>query len=216
MPIVTISRELGSEGTRIAEAVSAQLGAPCIDKEMLVQMAKAAGVQIDVMVEAEERLLARPVGVSDEMRAFWAARRGQGAMSEAAFVHQLRAAIEQLAQQETVVFVGRAAQIILQNHSRALHVHLFARPEVRVGRIQQRRNLPTPAAAERIIKTADEQRRNWYRHFFSGVDWKNPKHYHLLINTGRIAPELAVSLIIQAAQSPPAAGQPAEQPATSQ
>ena len=125
-------------------------------------------------------------------------------MSEAYFVQQLQAAFEHLAQQENLVLVGRGAQILLWDHPRALHVHLFAPLATRAARIQARRNLATVAAAEQIIKIADEQRRNWYRHFFSGVDWKNPKHYHLLIDTGRIAPDLAVSLIIQAAQAAPA------------
>ena len=57
MTVVTISRELGSLGTRIAEAVGAALGVPCIDKEVLAEMARQAGVQVEVIVEAEEKLM---------------------------------------------------------------------------------------------------------------------------------------------------------------
>lgn len=201
MPVITISRELGSEGTRIAEMVAQHFASQCIDKEVLAEMARQSGVPVEVIAEAEEKLLARPMGVSDEMRAFWSVRRSDGrVLTEAYFVQQLSGAFKLLAAEDNVVFVGRGAQIILKDHPGALHVHLYAPVAVRATRIQQRRNLPTNEAAQRIVQAADEQRRNWFRRFFNNADWKNPKHYHLLIDTGRILPDLATSLVIQAAQ----------------
>jgi cytidylate kinase len=199
MPVITISRELGSEGTRIAEAVAQQLGAHCIDKEVLAEMARQAGVSVEVMAEAEEKLLARPMGVSDEMRAFWSVRGGGKVLTEAYFVQHLTGALKLLAEQDNVVIVGRGSQILLKDHPGALHVHLYAPVAARAERIQQRRNLPNLDVAQRQIQTADEQRRNWYRRFFNNADWKNPKHYHLMIDTARIPPDRAISLIVQAA-----------------
>ncbi len=39
MPVVTVSRELGSLGARIAEAAGAKWARLCVDKEVLVEMA---------------------------------------------------------------------------------------------------------------------------------------------------------------------------------
>lgn len=199
MTIVTISRELGSEGAQIAQAVAAQLGALVIDKEVLVQMAQQAGVTVDVMIQTEAQLLARPVAVSDEMRALMASR--QGSLNQARFLHLMTEAFKQLAAQGNAVFVGRGAQVILKDQPGALHVHLYAPPTVRAERIQARRSLPNVEAAGRIIQQADDERRNWYRHFFSGVDWKNPKHYHLMIDTARLSAATVTAIIVQAAQS---------------
>lgn len=202
MSVITISRELGSEGTRVAEMVAQHFATHCVDKEVLAEMARQAGVPVEVIAEAEEKLLARPMGVSDEMRAFWSVRRSDGrVLTEAYFVQHLSEAFKLLAAEGNVVFVGRGAQLVLKDHPGALHIHLYAPLAVRAVRIQQRRNLPTSEAAQRIVRAADEQRRNWFRHFFNNADWKNPKHYHLLIDTGRIPPELASSLIVQAAQA---------------
>lgn len=201
MPVISISRELGSEGTHIAQMVADQVGASCIDKEVLAEMAQQAGVSVQVMAAAEEQLLARPLGVTDEMSAFWSARRGKGVLSEAQFVQHLTGALKLLAAQGNVVFVGRGAQVVLKDHAGALHVHLYAPLEARAARIQQRRNLPTLEAAQQLIRSADEQRRDWFRHFFKGVDWKSPKHYHLLIDTARIPPDPAAALIVLAAQA---------------
>jgi cytidylate kinase len=201
MPVITISRELGSDGTQIAEAVAAKLGAAAVDKEVLAEMARQAGVAVEVIAQAEERLLAKPVMVSDEMRALLSPRGSERTLTEARFVKQMAAAIQLLAQQGNVVFVGRGAQLVLKDAPQALHVHTYAAPAVRAARLQQRRGLPSVELALRAIHQADEQRQNWYRHFFSGTDWKHTKHYHLLIDTGRIPAAVATELILLAAQT---------------
>lgn len=204
MTIVTISREIGSHGAQIAKAVAAQIGARVIDKEVLIEMANHLGAPVEVVVKAEARLLANPVGVSDEMRALFAAQRGAaGAMNEAQFIKQMIAAIKRLAESGDVVFVGRGAQIVLKEHPAALHVHLYAPQQVRTERIQQRRALPTMEAALRLVQQVDEQHKNWFRHFFSGIDWKSARHYHLLIDTARIPTEVATTIIVLAAQAAP-------------
>ena len=57
--------------------------------------------------------------------------------------------------------------------------------------------------AGRIIGLADEQRRNWYQRFFTSADWKNCRHYHLMLDTGRIPEATAVALIVHAARTAP-------------
>jgi len=202
MTIITISRELGSDGTQIAEAVATRLGISAVDKQVLAEMARQTGIAVELIVQAEERLLAKPIGVSDEMRALLSAQRESGHVwNEAQFIQQMTAAIQLLAAQGHVVFVGRGAHIILKEHPTALHVHLYAPPQVRAERIQKRRALSNIETALRIVQQADEQRKNWFRHFFSGIDWKSARHYHLMIDTARIPAETATALIVQAAQT---------------
>lgn len=204
MAVVTISRELGSRGTRIAEAAAAALGAICVDKEVIADVARDAGLSMDVLVEAEERLLSKPALVSQEMRSLLKARqRSQtGVMTETQFIEQLSDVIHLLAERGDIVFVGRGSQLILGDYPQALHVHIYASPEVRAARIQRRRALNDVAIAGRVVSQADTQRRQWFRRFFGGVDWKSYQHYHLMIDTGRIDVDLAVSTIVQAARAP--------------
>jgi phage replication-related protein YjqB (UPF0714/DUF867 family) len=91
MTVVTISRELGSRGTRIAEAVGNELDATCIDKEVLAEMARLAGVQVEVIVEAEEKLMSRAGMVSQEMRSLFSAdpSRRNRPMNQEAFVERM-------------------------------------------------------------------------------------------------------------------------------
>ena len=205
MAVVTISRELGSRGTRIAEAVGAALGAPCIDKEVLAEMARTAGVEVEVIVEAEEKLMARAGVVSQEMRSLFSAdpSRRSRPMDQKTYVTQMANAIRSLSEQGSAVFIGRGSQLILEDHPTALHVHLYAMPDLRASRIQRRRGMAGIETAQRIIHLADEQRRNWYQRFFASADWKNSRHYHLMLDTGRIPEDAAVRLIVDAAKTEP-------------
>ena len=203
MTVVTISRELGSRGTRIAEAVGHELGSTCFDKEVLAEMARQAGVEIEVIVEAEEKLMSRAGVVSQEMRSLFSAdpNRRDRPMNQATYLDGMSNAIRLLAEKGNVVIIGRGSQLILEDHPTALHVHLFAAPQVRAGRIQRRRGMAEIDTAKRIIGLADEQRRNWYQRFFASADWKNSRHYHLMLDTGRIPEATAVALIVHAAKT---------------
>lgn len=204
MTLVTISREIGSHGLKIAKAVAAELGGTTVDQQVLAEMAQQMGVTVEVIVQAEGRLLAKPVGVSDEMRALISAQRGAaGAMNETQFIQQMTAAIKRLVEANSSVFIRRGAQFVLKDQPTALHVHLYAPAEMRALRVQQQRALPTMEAALQLVQQADEQNKNWFRHFFSGIDWKSARYYHLMIDTARIPAEVATALIIQAARSTP-------------
>ncbi|GAB4561077.1 MAG: cytidylate kinase-like family protein [Anaerolineae bacterium] len=205
MAVVTISRELGSGGTRIAEEVARLLGAICVDKEVLAEMARQAGLPVEVITQAEERLMSKPSLVSQDMQALFSkgqAARG-GRFTEADYIEQMGNAIRSLAERDQVIFIGRGAQLILRDHPTALHVHLYAPLEVRARRIMARRKLADLSIAQRLVEQADEQRRGWYRRFFKGADWKSPRYYHLMIDTSRIPYGLAAAMIAQAARAVP-------------
>jgi len=72
---------------------------------------------------------------------------------------------------------------------------------VRAARIQERRGLTSEATALQVVRQADENRRAWFRRFFTGANWKDPRYYDLMINTGRVPAPAAVDLIVAAARS---------------
>ena len=50
MAVITISRELGSEGDRIADLLCQELGYCRVDKDMLTHIAEEAGVDVEVVL----------------------------------------------------------------------------------------------------------------------------------------------------------------------
>ena len=135
MAVVTISRELGAEGTRIAEAVAETLGAICVDKEVLAELAREAGLSVELVVHPEERLRARSNLVSAEMKALLSSSQRRAAAQQTRDIQQMVQVFRLIAERDNVVFVGRGAQIALRDHAAALHVHLYAPVETRARRI---------------------------------------------------------------------------------
>ncbi|MFC2037053.1 AAA family ATPase [Chloroflexota bacterium] len=97
------------------------------------------------------------------------------------------------------MIVGRGGQMILRRFSGVLHVQVIARFETRVFNIMQREGVKWRAAAHRV-RLADEQRAGYIRRFHN-VDWLDSSLYDLVINTDQIPVDVAVEMMIQAAQA---------------
>lgn len=203
MAVITISRELGSEGDKIADLMCEALGYCRVDKAMLTQIAEESGVHMDAVLEMERGVTRRARLVSGEMTSLYrkqaSAFERRGAIDEKAYTQVLQETMEQFAQEGNAVIVGRGGQMVLRDWPGALHVRLFAPIEIRVQRIMQRENLSQAEAARRI-EQSDEQKRQYIRQMYNNADWRNSKYYHLLIDTGRIPAEVTAQIIVLAAQ----------------
>lgn len=204
MAVITISRELGSEGDRIANLVCERLGYLRVDKHVLLGIAAEAGVDVEAVREFEESFTKRARLVSGEMTALY--RKQQSAFERSTtvdgqtYAEVLRRTVEDFARQGNVVLVGRGGQMLLRNWPNALHVRIFAPLEVRAQRVAEREGRPL-AAARRAVQQSDEQKRQYIRAMHNNADWRNPKYYHLMIDTSRINPEAAAEIIALAASS---------------
>lgn len=204
MAVITISRELGSEGDRIADRACELLGYCRVDKDVLMQIAEEAGIDVDAVLEMEQSITKRSRLVSGEMTSLYRKQASafdkQGAIDDKTYSEVLRDAIGDYARQGNAIIVGRGGQMILREWPTALHVRLYAPEEIRAKRIMDREGLSVIDAA-RLIERSDEQRRQYIRRMFNNADWCNLKYYHLAIDTSRIPLEAAAELIVIAANA---------------
>jgi cytidylate kinase len=203
MAVITISRELGSEGDKIADLLCEGLGYCRVDSAMLAQIAEEAGVNVEAVLAKERAVTRRPKLVSSDMTSLYrkdpSAFGKQDAIDDQTYARVVRETMEKYAQEGDAVIIGRGGQMILQDWPTALHVRLYADLEVRVRRLVER--LDTSAVdAKRRIERSDEQKRQYIRHVRQNASWKNLKYYHLAIDTGRISPKVAAQIIISAAR----------------
>ncbi|MEA3345838.1 MAG: cytidylate kinase-like family protein [Chloroflexota bacterium] len=204
MGVITVSRELGSKGTEIAHMVAERMGYECVDRELIADIAREAGVEEAHVSGKEESISARPRIVGPEMAAFfrrqrYASRQPREALEDQAYVELVRKVICDRAEGGNVVVLGRGGQMVLQDWSGALHVHIAAPLKVRVERIAEEREISLQLA-ERLVRQSDRRKRSYIRHFYDNADWRNPRYYHLILDTDRIPPEVAAEIIIRAAQ----------------
>lgn len=209
MAVITISRELGSCGDQVAELLCEQLGYCRVDKDLLLHIAQEAGVDIDTVLEKERGVTQRARLVSGEMTSLYrkqaSAFEKKTALDDQTYEQVVRETMERFARAGNAIIVGRGGQMVLSGWPTALHVRLYAPVEVRVQRLMEREHL-SQAEAEYRIAQSDEQKRQYIRHWHNNADWRNPKYYHLTIDTARISLEAVVQIIVLAARDIDRAG----------
>ena len=116
-----------------------------------------------------------------------------------AYLELLTSVIVEYAARGNAMIVGRGGQMILRGCPGVLHVQIGARFETRVYNIIQREGVKWREAAHRV-RMADEQRAGYLRRFHN-VDWMDASLYDLMISTDQISCEVAVDLVIDAAEA---------------
>jgi CMP/dCMP kinase len=221
MPLVTVSRQCGSGGREIAQAVAEILGATYVDRDLIAEAARRIGVAEELVSRHDERIVGPTESLIEAVAlAFTGSRHsargarptGVSNSSGLEIAAATRRVIREIAKEDNAVFLGRGAQVVLRDNPRALHVHIAAPLAQRVATVMRREQV-TEEKARQIIRDLDEERANYLRAHYQ-VDWASPELYHAVINTGMLTFPLAAQTIALLATSLDA-GRPlpvAEQP----
>lgn len=181
MSTITISRQLGSLGCEVAQDVATALGYRVMQRELINEAARRAGVP-EMALHAIDELGLLPYRPEPE---------ALQAYSRA--LHQI---IEELANEGGVIIVGRAGQVILKGRSDVLHVRIIAPAQLRAQRLAEEHGIPFKAACAQV-KASDRSRKQFLKRFYQ-VDWDDPALYDLVISTERLAPVEAAGMITSA------------------
>jgi cytidylate kinase len=185
MSIVTISRQLGSLGTEIAQGVAEKLSYEYVDKKKVTEALSPYG------------LFAADVEKFDEKKpTFWDSFQIQ----KKKFLHSLEAVIYDFARKGNVVIVGRGGQVLLRDLPGVLHVRISASFSIRLKRIMALEG-GDEKKASRILNQSDRDSAGFLRSFFD-VDWEDRGLYDLMINTEKLSAETGVKLIMDSVSSP--------------
>ena len=177
MSIVAISQTLGSLGEEIGHEVARRLSYDFADREIILQAADRFGEGVATMQHWTE-----------EKPTIWE----RLTETRRRYLGYVEAIVWELAARDNVVLVGRGATFILQGVRHALRVRINAPPSLRARRLEDRLGL-TPDTAE-LIRSSDRERAARIR-FVYHVEWDEPLHYDLVLNTERIDVEAAARLI---------------------
>ena len=220
MAVITVARQLGSNGDRIAERVADILGYEFVDHRLIEEIAAITDTSPEEVEKFDEkgegrvkhflkRLLVpeiSPGGFPLSSAAYFPefglefpyvmdrnADEGITYLDRGTYQLLITTLVQDMGETGNVVLVGRASQTILANHKDAFHVKIVAPFEIRCERIMQLRAMDQENAVE-LVEQHDRWRKLYLRNFH-GVDWDDPLLYHLTINTGRMDEDAAVDLI---------------------
>lgn len=185
MTIVAVSREMGSGGYEIASAVAKALDFEYVDREILLQAARAHAVPEEKIADVDERRLSLWERFDEEKRRY---------------LIYIEAAYYSFAEKGRVVTAGRGGPFFLRDVTHALKVRVMAPVDVRVRRVMAQEKLDYKTALARV-KNYDRELSGRIDYLF-GLDWALPEHYDLVINTGGDTWKFYVDLLVSAAQHP--------------
>jgi cytidylate kinase len=183
--VLTVSREFGSGGGRIAKIVADWLGWKLLDRDLIEAIACSAHVEPHVVTRFDERVES------------WIGRMNRHAMRGAALAagvvpddedcfdpdvmtNMTRRIIENAYEDGNSVIVGRGAQFILQRKPDVFHVFVYAPFCDRINRLRSR--LGPGINVEERIRMVDGERAHYLRQRF-GKEWNNPHLYELMIKS---------------------------------
>jgi hypothetical protein len=185
MAIITLSRELGSLGTEIADALSSRLGYSKLDKTSLKTLLK-------------NFLVTEPQFERDDEKkpGFWV----QFTLEKVRYLDFLKAAMYRFACEKDCIIIGRGAHIIFRGVPGTLKLRVIAPLRVRVARLRERLDIDEQQAL-RMIHQSDHDRAGYHKYFFH-ADWDSPSDYDLVVNTAGVSPRETCETVSALLRSP--------------
>jgi hypothetical protein len=215
--IVTISRQLGSEGDLIAARVAAALGLLLVDREYTSKAARAIGMPTallqKLMYEGQQSLAGQimdslgstPSDLSDQpvrspgpLEGIFTPMLAPSSITLEDGMRTIGRIITDLASRADVLVLGQGGQMWLRDRKDACHVQVVAPLDLRIERVAAREGI-SRATARRRVRISDQARAEYLARYH-GVNWLDPLLYDYVVNTGRRSVDAAVSLIIHAAE----------------
>jgi len=181
MAVITISRQMGSLGTEIAQDVAGKLKYKYLDKEGIEQGLTTHGLAVSEVEKFDEKNLP-----------FWVNWQAQGRK----FFYAMRMVIYEAARKGNVVIIGRGGQLLLKGIPGVIHIRIIAPFKDRVQRLMAKDG-GNEKELLRILKQSDRDSEGFIRIFFDAA-WENADLYDLTINTHYIPVDLAVDMILRA------------------
>lgn len=182
MSVITISRDYGSEGDTIAQKVAETLGYHFVDLKFIGAILGQYGY-----VEFDEEYKNLP--------SFWERFDAEREKQREVMVKMLNQVIQAVAHHGNVVILGRSGFEVLRGFTDVFHVRVQAPFSVRVGRVMEQQKI-TFEQAELMVKSKDKVRLAFVEEFYE-IPWGSIQAFDLIVNTGKISPDLATSWVIE-------------------
>ena len=181
-------------GERLAQELNMKL----YDKEILSRVSEESGIDLNILEQVDEK----------QEQSFWytfATSLYETADSidpmnqklpsnEKLFIEQARV-IENLADKEDCIIIGRCSNIILKNKPNVFNIFIYSSNlEFKIQRKIKYSNIKDRNEVEELINKTDLDREKYYN-YFTGKKWGDREDYDIMIDTSKIGIDNTVELI---------------------
>jgi cytidylate kinase len=187
-PPVVISREIGSGGRLIAEALAQKLGFEVLSRRIVEEIANHTKVPEDLVELLDER-------PGRSLEVFGAGLLRGASINSGDYEQVLKSTVTAFLELGNVVLVGRGG-VFLAKPGRALRILVFAPLSKRIARYAEYRKLDEKHARAEVL-AIDADRLRFHKVHFRHSE-VTPEFYDLSINTGELGIEASVDISLAA------------------
>ncbi len=193
--VITLGRQLGSNGRVIGQKLADKLGYKFYDKDLIARVAKESGLSENLFREMDEKptsslLYSLVMGVQSSKGLYY----HYNDMLNGDNLFRVQAdLIKKIAGEGSCIIVGRCADYILRDNPGLIKLFLYADGESRVKTIMQRNQVDEKEARSAVSK-ADKRRANYYN-FYTNSEWGCVNNYHLCLDTTALTEEKCVGYL---------------------
>lgn len=186
LPIVTISRQSGSQGREAGRLLAQELGIPYYDYEILSRAAKESGLSPALFEQAERSAAMLLDRLAEGLPA-------QNTPINVEVFQAQSKIIRHMAEEGPCVIIGRCADSVLRDFPNVVNVYIYASEERRVANTVRKRKVSKKMAA--LFVRQIDRGRAAYHSFFSNHAWGDMSAYDLCICTDRLTPAETAGVI---------------------
>ena len=201
--VITIGRELGSGGKTIGKMMADALGIPIYDRSLIEMAAQESGISPDILKQHDEASSGGLKGMA--LRAMAAVPfvtadsfYSNSISDENLFNIQCKV-IQEKAESENCIIVGRCADYILRNHPRLLRVFIRANLEDSIKFFQDREIIGREEAEKQLRKI--EKKRAAYHDLYCETIWGDSRSYDICVNSSTLGKEATAQFLVQYAKA---------------
>ena len=197
--IISIGRECGSGGHEIGEKLAKHYGITLYDRNLIEKLAEETNQDPEKLAQLEERVTGRILppqknGFASEVGTMMS----KLSQSDRLYLEE-KGLILKLAQEESFVIIGRAANAILADNPDTLRLYVYASEEFKLPRVKELYHLDTDNAARKKMEQVDKARRAYFN-FYSDAVWGSSDAHDFMINSSVFGIDQTVEIIIDLAE----------------
>ena len=184
--IISIGREHGSEGHKIAELLAQKLDFPLYDKNIFEEIGRTKGIDTNDISKYDER-----------PRRFFITRKVNGhSNSPEENVAELQFALlkSKAADGDSFVVVGRCSDQLFGGMEGAISIFITGDMPDKIAHLMDIENR-TEADAKKEIEKHDKRRRQYHDYFFPNSKWADSRSYDICVNSSRLGIEGTVEFL---------------------
>ena len=184
--VITISREFGSGGRTIGKMLAQKLGIPCLDSEIIDEVAEKSGFDKEYIADKGEYVKRSSFTNLFKNNYYYQS-------SNEDIIRSIQTKVILEAAEKPCVIVGRCADFILRDRDDVLKVFIGADKEARAERIVKIYG-ESDEAIDKRIRDKDKRRAAYYS-CYTDMQWGDAKNYDICLNTTTLGIDKCIDML---------------------